>query len=37
MLDKGTEDVVLRSYNVRSQEEGIVDEAMGACLVLEGR
>lgn len=38
-LNKGTEDVVLRGYSVRPQEEGIVDEATGSCsgLVLEAR
>jgi hypothetical protein len=39
MLNKGTEDVVFRAYNVRLQEKGIVDEATGAYsgLVLEGK
>lgn len=38
-LNKGIEDVVLRGYSVRPQEEGIVDEDTGSCsgLVLEGR
>lgn len=38
MLNRATEDVVLRGYSVRTQEEGIVDEATRSSgLLLEGR
>lgn len=38
MLNKVIEDVVLRGYSVRPQEEGIVDEATcSSGLLLEGR